>query len=327
MSSTSERPTARLLVASTAVPVAVTVASAVLLWSWRTDLPDPVARHWGADGADGFSSLTTVIVMAVIMGLMFAVIGALLAVTAHDRQAARMAIGFSTGTAVFVVGLITVSTAGQRGLADAADAELPGAWLLAMVAVGVLAGVGSAAIIPPWRVSSPDTANATAVDPVTLGADERAAWTRSVGAGAAGVVVVVSSLAVLLVIAGVTEQWWTLAIAAAILVLVVAMASVRVIVDRRGVTVRSRFGWPRFHTAIADIAKADVVAVKALRDFGGYGARLAVIGPHRGTRGVVLRSGEALRITRVDGVRELVVVDDAATAAGLVNGLLQRSTP
>lgn len=325
MPATTDRPVARLLLMSTVLPLALAVGAAVLVWSWRDDLPDPVARHWGADGADGFSSLPTVMAMVVGLGVLFAAIGGVLALAAHDRSTARAAIGFSSGTAAFVVVLATASTGVQRGLGDAADSQFPGGWLLVALVAGALVGIGTAALVPSWTSTTPDKADAATVDPVSLAVDERAAWSRAVGSDAVGIVIAVAGLLVVVVVAIVTEQWWTLAIAAPILLLVIVMASVRVSVDRRGVTVRSRIGWPRFHTDIADIAKADVVRVNALRDFGGYGIRLAMVGQHKGTRGVVLRSGEALRLTRVDGGRELVVVDNATTAAGLVNGLLHRA--
>src|SRR5699024_7489511 len=55
-------------------PTAVLTAAAVLTWSWRTDLPNPVAVHWGTgDGPDGFASLTSSLATMAIIGVLMAV--------------------------------------------------------------------------------------------------------------------------------------------------------------------------------------------------------------------------------------------------------------
>src|SRR5699024_7133164 len=149
---------------------------------------------------------------------------------------------------------------------------------------------------------------------------------RSVISGASAMVLVSGAIGLTVILAVLFQQWWMLAVGGVLTALAAAMHSARVTVDQRGVTVQSRLRWPRFHTALADISHADVVDVHALRDFGGFGVRIAVVGRHKGTRGVVLRSGPAIRLTRVDGGRELVVVEDAKTAVGVVNGLLRRAS-
>jgi hypothetical protein len=58
-----------------------------------------------------------------------------------------------------------------------------------------------------------------------------------------------------------------------------------------------------------------------LREFGGWGYRVGT----DGTVGIVVRTGEGLRIRRT-GDRSLVVtVDDAATGAALLNTLADRA--
>lgn len=319
-----DRPAGRIVLAATVIPLALTAVAAWLLWSWRGDLPDPVARHWGSDGADGFSSLTTIVIMTVVIGVVLTGTGAVLAIVSNNRWTARIAIGTAAATTALTVAILVVSVAGQRGLADAAEATLHGGWALAAVAVGMLVGVACAALVPTWATAVPDD-EGTDVDAAPLGPAEQVAWSRSVGLSTPGVVIVVVSALVVAVIAVVTAQGWLTLIPVAIVAMFLTMATARVAVDRRGVTVRGPLPWPRFHTPLDSIARADVVQVNAIRDFGGFGARLSVMGPHRGSRGLVLRSGEALRLTRGDGGRELVVVDDAATAAALVNALVQRS--
>ena len=55
-------------------------------------------------------------------------------------------------------------------------------------------------------------------------------------------------------------------------------------------------------------------------EFGGWGLRLSV----EGRFGVVLRQGEAIEVTRANGRRFLVTVDDAATGAALLQALIAR---
>ncbi|MGH8826049.1 MAG: DUF1648 domain-containing protein, partial [Jiangellaceae bacterium] len=105
----------------------------------------------------------------------------------------------------------------------------------------------------------------------------------------------------------------------------VLVASVRVTVDRRGLRVVGRFGWPRVEVPLDQIREARVVSVRPLGDFGGYGYRIAAFGTLRGVSGVVLRSGEAVLVEQVEGRRMLVTVGDAVTAAGLHNALVERA--
>ena len=78
--------------------------------------------------------------------------------------------------------------------------------------------------------------------------------------------------------------------------------------------------------AIAEVAtavtKGDLtrsITVEALGAFGGWGWRRVP-----GALGVVLRNGEALRVERKQGHALVVTVEDAATAAALVNALAAR---
>lgn len=57
------------------------------------------------------------------------------------------------------------------------------------------------------------------------------------------------------------------------------------------------------------------MTVNPMGDFGGWGLRLSV----DGRVGVVLRTGEALQITRRKGRPFVVTVDDAETAAAVLS--------
>lgn len=108
--------------------------------------------------------------------------------------------------------------------------------------------------------------------------------------------------------------------------LVTGMLFVTVTVDGDGLDVRTRLPLLRRLDAVAlrvpldRIVSADVTAVRALSQFGGWGYRLG----SGGTSGLILRSGEALQVTRADGSVLVVTVDDARQAAGRINSLLDR---
>ncbi len=99
-----------------------------------------------------------------------------------------------------------------------------------------------------------------------------------------------------------------------------ALARVRVTVDRRGLTVRPALvPRPRVRVPLDEIAGATARDVDPVSEFGGWGYRVR---PRR--TGVVLRSGEALVVRRDNGHEFAVTVSDAHTAAALLNTLVER---
>lgn len=321
---TDRRPTGRILLSSTAAPLAVAAAGALVLRSWHAQLPDPIATHWNLDGtADGFAGLPATIALLLGFGVLFAALGFGLARAADTDPALTRAVAATvTGTVAFVTALIVLVTGSQRGLADAAAASPPGASLLAALGIGVALGAVAAAAVPRWS-RGPAAPPAADAPRIPLGADELVAWTRSVATGNVTTIVLVAAIGIVAALSVLTRLWILLGLAVLLAVLVALTCSIRVTVDVRGVTVAGLFGWPHLHTPLGAIASASVTDVAPLKHFGGYGYRMAVLGPLRGARGFVLRGGPALVLHRRDGARTLVVVDDAATAAGLVNALVE----
>lgn len=315
---------ARSILAAVGLPLVIGAVGAVLVRSWHDELPARVATHWGLDGtADGFSRASAVPWLVGGFAAAFALIGlALVLAVRADGTVTRVVAATTAGTTAFVTALVVGLTEPQRGLADAAGAPLPGGAILAALAAGVAVGAVAALLVPRWHTrggSLPADAPRLAV-----GAGERVVWTRSVASGSLPALVLVGGVGVTAVVAVGTRQWWLLALSLVLAVLAVAMFSITVTVDERGLSVRGRFGWPRMHTSIDRIERAGTVTVRPVRDFGGWGYRISAVGPLRGTRGYVLRGGEALLVERTDGVRTVVTVDDAGTAAALLNGLLER---
>ncbi|MXP20928.1 hypothetical protein GIY30_06100 [Gordonia sp. HNM0687] len=293
------------------------VVGSLLVASWADGLPDPVATHWGGDGADGFTSVGVVIALPAVVGILGAVLG-VLSVLVRDRGAVRLTLGIVVGVAVSTIAIIVGSTEMQRGLADAGDAATPTWQLLVGWLVGLAAGVGTAALVPKWTTAE-QPADVGERPDVALAPGERALWTRVVTTSRVATSIIAIALMILISVALLVRSWPVIVIAVVVLVVSVAMWSVRVTVDRRGVAVRGRLGWPRTVIPMGEIDHAEYVRVRAVRDFGGFGYRVAMHGDLKGAKGFVLRSGDALLMVRRGGARDVVVVDDARTAAGLIN--------
>lgn len=313
----------RIALAAGALPLAVAGVGAVAVWSWRDDLPSRVATRWGADGANGFSTPASVGWLLLGTGLLVAAAGLALALLARDEPAlARAVSGTAAGTSGFATALVVASVERQRGIADSAVTTLPG-WMVgsALVAASVCAAV-AVWLVPP-RSATPSTADAERFR-LPISATERVVWTRSVATAGVPTVILVAGIGVTAVVGMATGTWVLVVVAALLAALVALMISIRVTVDRDGLAITGRFGWPRQHTPLREVHRADVAMVRPIRDFGGYGYRIAALGPLRGASGFVLRGGPALVVERVDGRRMVVVVDDAATAAGLLNVLVEQ---
>ena len=299
---------------------AVLVATALLVLSWRPDLPDSVAIHFQPEGPDGFGSVESQVWLLVGAFGPLALGGWLLAVLAGRQSVTRrLAVGFATGISVFGSVLVGGMLAVQRGLADAA--LTPDVDPVIMVAIAAGAGVGAVcALLVPGDPHVPATDAGPVAGPrVPLGAHERAVWTGRVVSrvaigigGAVAVGIGVQALA--------QHLPWMLGLTVALVALAAGTAVVRVTVDRTGLTARSPLGWPRYHVPLDEVVGVAVVQVRPFGDFGGWGVRVGA----GGRVGYVLRRGEALEVERTGGRRFVVTVDDAATGAALLATLADR---
>ncbi|MCB2176852.1 MAG: DUF1648 domain-containing protein [Actinomycetales bacterium] len=307
------------------VPVLVTVVAVALQLAWLGQLPDPVAVHWGTSGApNGFAAAWVVPVMTAATGLLLPGIMAAVTIPALGRGAqgatfrflAATAAGMATMTAV----ISTWSVAVQRGLGDAASAPsiVPAmlVGLVAALAVGVLGWFAQ-------PVQHHVVPGAVAAAPMPVRAGERVMWTRTATAARwlSGLLLAVTALnAALAVLFWFTSPEAAPIVAATALLVLLAFASTAsftVRVDREGLTVTSALGVPRFRVPLDDVVSAGTGDTVGFGEFGGYGIRTAGHGT-----GVILRNGEALRVTRTSGRQFVVTVDDAALGASVLQGLV-----
>lgn len=223
--------------------------------------------------------------------------------------------------------LMVVSVDVQRGLADAADAPDTTSWLF--VGFGTLIGLAALGwLLQPRAGISPD-AGQQAASGIRLAPGERAAWFGSVAIGRTGVVILVVSILLLIsatilvfaVDAG-AVSWIMVVVTVLVIGLIATTLVFRVRVNSTGLLVRSVFGWPRWSIHASDIVDVRVVQVNPVAEFGGWGMRIGA----DGRMGVVLRTGEALQVTRTNGRAFVVTIDDAATAAAVLTPTVKESS-
>lgn len=324
----NERVVSRLVWVGIVVPALAGVVGAALQWSWAGQVPDPIAIHWGVGGQpDGAGALALTAVLTLAVTLLMPVLLAL-GVLPHVRRgerswAYRAMAATSAGLGVFLAALLTWSVAVQRGLDSWTEAPSITTGLIVALGVGLIVGLLGWVVQPRQHFTPPPAAPA---EPLRLDPGERAMWARTAQASP-GVLGLLLGLALLLTVgaavafviadAGVAAA---LAAAAALVGLTTAALMVfHVRVDHSGLEARALLGWPRLRVPLDDVASVEVNDVSGLAEFGGWGLR------HRpGATGVVLRSGEALRVTRSSGRQLVVTVDDATTAAALLEALLQQ---
>jgi hypothetical protein len=298
--------------------LAVLIGAVVTALSWRAQLPDPIASHWGADGAaNGFSSLNATVLTMLIGGLILVLgFGAITLWFGQSAWTRRVGAAATIWSALFVSTLTVGSLSTQRGLADARDAGgIDGVLLLAIVGSLVPAIMVAAAVAgdPHQLTTEPVDRHAPRVQ---LAAGERPHWS-GVAQSTTAMLVGLAAVALVIALVALTRLWSLLIVVLLLTTLIALMSAVVVRIDEDGVTIRSPLGWPRTRIPLDEIVRADVTNVRPLRDFGGWGWRVG----RAGRIGVVLRAGEALLVERTGDRSVVITVDNAAAAAGLINAL------
>jgi hypothetical protein len=288
--------------------------------SWRSELPSPVAGHFGPSGPDQFGSVTELLRPGVVITTVLAL--GMWAVAYFRGQASmtrRIATGIAVGAGAFLALMMLALLDRQRGLRDAVDATSAEMIVTVALLIGFAVGALAAAVIPGDR---PDPARAPVpadAERIALGRDERAAWVQHTSdrwPWVVGCVVFAPTL-----VLGAVLRAPLLAVPA-VLALLAFLAATRftVVVDRTGLVVRSVLGFPRFAIPADEVEHAEEVPVHPVADFGGRVARTAT----SERTGIIMRRGPALQVTRTGRRVFVITVDDAATGAALLNTVSAR---
>lgn len=328
MSADTRTPVRSLVWVGIILPLLISGTAAALQIAWLSELPDPAATHWPLTGGpDASGSASVFPISTVAAGLLMPVL--LLATLPSVRRggagfATRLLGSASLGLAGLMAVIATWSVAVQRGLEDAASAPGIGVGLLvALAALVVLTVLGW--LVQPAAQSGRAEAGDGSAAPIAVAAQERVAWLGHASTSRWLWLLPLAPLGILvaLVVGGEASAaaiWIVVGVTVITVVAMLASTAFSILVDGRGLTVRSTLGWPRLSVPVHEISSATVIEVSPIADFGGWGLRR-----RPGATGVVTRAGEALEITRDGGGSLVVTVDDAATAAGLLIGLRDRA--
>ncbi|MGW5387425.1 hypothetical protein [Nocardia sp. NPDC003963] len=307
-------------------PILSAVPNIVLLAAAADRLPDPLATHFAADGADGFTGrIPTMFVSAGVGAGLALVFAAILLIGVRrgtpPRRAGsaadpvRLLVGTAWSVGGFVGVIMLAGTVANLDVADPAQVTLSG-WAFAIAALaGLVFGAAGWLAAPASPVATDVPAPA---EPIAIGRTERVSWTRRAASPwmlLAGVVAVLMG-----VVLGVVAQPLAGVLLVLSGVLLAHLALIRVVVDRRGLTVGTGpLGWPRWRLRPEDITEVSAEGISPLR-YGGYGIRVIP-----GATAVVLRAGPGIVVTRRSGRRFVVSVDDAETGAGVLAGVVARA--
>lgn len=306
-----------------AVALALAPIGLALVWLVvREDLPGRLATHFGLDGTpDGFQPAG--VFAAWLLPLTFAMAAAGIVLVARLRvPGVPIVVGvFGYMTWLFAaIGADTLLSA--RGVVDPRDIRSGAAHLVPVILLAVAAGLLLWRLTPPGpRPEGP--AGRAPVYPVAPG--ERVVWLGSASSTLLGRIAGALMLAGLLLLA---LAWLVSGDALPALltsggaVLLAGLAtgwcrSVHVRVDNDGVVARlGGMPWPVFRTPIERIEDARAELIEPLA-WGGWGYRLS----RRGSA-IVVRRGPGVVLRRTGRADLAITVDDAETAAAVVNGLV-----
>ncbi|GAA3628796.1 hypothetical protein GCM10022200_09230 [Microbacterium awajiense] len=320
----------RFVVVAMVYPAIVVAAAVTAQLILLPSMPSTVAVHWNAAGvADGFAPAWLPPVLTAALGYGVPLLMALTSLSGlrrGDRGPTYRFMGaMAAAVSTLIAMLMTWTYAAQAGTTghDATVSIWP--VLVVSFAAAVVIGVIAWSVQPANRREPAVPAPA---QPLDLAAHEQAVWLRTATLRSAGAIAI-TAISIVLVLVAVgcwfagapVEVAWVVTGVAVLVAAIAAMTvAFRVRVDATGLHVVSVAGLPRFAVPIADVASASAVEVTAMGEFGGWGLRKALDGRF----GVILRSGPALEVARRDGRRFVVTVDDATTAAGLLETFAQR---
>ncbi len=304
--------------------VVVLAATAGILLAISSDLPDPVATHWGIDAtADGFTaldSLWTLIALPVVLAVMMLPVAFLARrLPAGVHWLAGLPVGLSLGIGTIVVG----SLLPQRGLADAATATFPG-WIIPLgVVLGIGGTIAASRLAPMPSVGTTTSAAPSSAVRATLPAGALVLWHGTTPAAPA-LTWIAAGLAVLGIAMSWAVSWWLLAVFVPLAVLLVASTQFDVTIGPAGVRASAALvGWPRTEAPLDTITSASATSTRFM-DFGGWGIR---VNPGMSEMGVITRFGPALRIERTGGAALVISMAEPEVPAGVLNTLLDRRSP
>lgn len=281
----------------------------VLGWS---GLPDPVATHWGAGGQpDGATSKTWLCVLPLALVALGLLISLLMRRDGRPSAESFALVGLLGGMAVWTSISIVLLNHGADSWEEADSFDI---WqIVGLVVIAGLTGWVGYLLGRKWY---PPVTYEVEVEPpiLEIGDDERPTWTGTVSAWWPLYLLVPIGV-VFLFLPG-----WLKWLAPLYFVLALVFSRVSVVVDDVGLRVRLAGVVTVRKIGLGEVARARPIDLEP-SEWGGWGYRMVP-----GGSAVVLRRGDAIEVTLRSDRRFAVTVDDAATGAATLNGLVARAT-
>lgn len=274
-------------------------------------MPDPVAIHWGADGqASGAAPVGLAWLLPLIIVGIGLLTSSFLRVGGKPSAEAVAVIGAMGGVGIWISTSVVVLNFGAETWEDAGAFDL---WqvLAVMVSGAVFGWLGwslGKRWYPPTR-TQPDTD----VPIMELTQEERAIWAGQVRVWWPFLLLGPFAV-VFLFLPG-----WLKVLAPLYLVLAYLFSQVSVLVDGGGLRVRLAGVLDAKRIPIDKVVTARPIDLEPAQ-WAGWGYRVIP-----GGSAVVLRRGDAIEVLMSNDRRFAVTVDDAATGAALLNGLVKRN--
>lgn len=273
-------------------------------------LPDPTATHWGADGVpDGrmpIWALPLLVVFIVSIGLLTT---SLFRIEGRPTAEAFAMVGLLGGVGLSLTTSLVILNwdAPSWDLARSFGwAHFIGVVVLGFAGVWVGYRLGKRWYPPPTKELSRPVATIDVAD------NETVTWVRKTSVRWPMIVLLPLSV-VFLILPG-----WFKVIGLAFVVLAFLFSSVYVSVNDEGLKVLLGGSVPAKKIQLTRIRTVQAIDLEPAA-WGGWGYRVVP-----GGSAVVLRRGDALEVTLESGRRFAVTVEDAATGAALLNGLVAR---
>jgi hypothetical protein len=279
-----------------------------LLFGWES-FPDPMAVHWGPGGQpDGAMDRGLIWLVPLVLTSVGLALGVLLRVDGSPSAEGVALVGFFGGMAIWTSLSLAILNRDAGVWQEAGAFDL---WqVVGVVVTGVVFGAIGVWLGRRWYPLAPrPVIDAPAME---FAPEERVAWMGTARVMWPFLILSPFGLVFLLL------PGWLKILAPVYVVLAYLISQVSVLVDANGMKVR--LGGI---LTVRKIALEEVDAARAIHleptQWGGWGYRMIP-----GATAVVLRRGDGIEVVLEGGRRFGVTVDDAATGAAVLNGLVRR---
>ncbi len=292
------------------VPALLLALIAIPFGIYWSELPDPMAVHWGLSGEPN-GSMPPALAALLLAGIYLAVVVSVRRVVSRAPGDGPSFVAGSFAIGAILACVSWVSVLANRNVESWTAASEVGWFPFLVGLIAIAAVVGSLG----WLLAGGSAASRrpSGEDRPTLDLTEP----ESVVWSGRGIGRVTTAIAVGVIVVALAIWGWPGLVLLVVGLIALLFAVVRVTVSQRGVVVSlGWWGFPAWRVPMEGISHAEVEKVNPMA-YGGWGYRV-----RPGARAVVVRGGDSLRLVRQDATDLVYTVDDAATGAGLLNAIL-----